>query len=71
MLLAVTDANGLFIVVDIGAEGRRSDGGIFIPHSDLGVSPSNNEFSLPPARQLEENGPDLSYVLVGDEAFAY
>lgn len=69
MLLAVTDANGLFTVVDIGAEGRRSDGGIFM-HSDLGVSLSNNEFSLPPARRLEENGPDLSYVLVGDEAFA-
>lgn len=69
MLLAVTDANGLFTVVDIGTEGRRSDG-IFM-HSDLDVSlTSNNEFSLPSARRLEENGPDLSYVLVGDEAFA-
>ncbi|XP_071554257.1 uncharacterized protein [Temnothorax nylanderi] len=69
VLLAITDANGLFTVVDIGAEGRRSDGGIFM-HSDLGISLNNNEVSLPPSRQLEENGPNLPYVLVGDEAFA-
>ncbi|XP_024886649.1 protein ALP1-like [Temnothorax curvispinosus] len=69
VLLAITDANGLFTVVDIGAEGRRSHGGIFM-HSDLGISLNNNEVSLPPSRQLEENGPNLPYVLVGDEAFA-
>lgn len=67
--MAVVDVNGLFTIVDIGAEGRRSDGGIFMD-SDVGRAFSNKELNLPPPRCLEENGPPLPYVLVGDEAFA-
>lgn len=69
MLLAVTDANYCFTAVDIGAEGRRSDGGIFM-ESEIGRHLINNTFNLPPPRSIVENGPQLPFVLVGDEAFA-
>lgn len=69
VLMAIVDVNGSFTVVDIGAEGRRSDGGIFMD-SDVGRALSNKELNVPPPRSLEENKPPLPYVLVGDEAFA-
>ena len=69
VLLAIADANGLFTVVDIGAEGRRSDGGILM-HSEVGQALSNSKLNLPVLRALETGGPLLPYVLLGDEAFA-
>lgn len=68
-MLAITDAKGLFTIVDIGAEGRRSDGGILM-HSEVGQALSNSELNLPAPRPLEVNGPSIPYVLLGDEAFA-
>ncbi|XP_024889713.1 protein ALP1-like, partial [Temnothorax curvispinosus] len=68
VLLAVADANCCFTIVDIGAEGRRSDGGIF-RDSKLGHQLENNDLKLPKARSISENGPTLPYVLVGDAAF--
>lgn len=69
VLLALADANYVFTIVDIGAKGRRSDGGT-LQQSELGFHLENNYLNLPKARRISENGPELPYVIVGDEAFA-
>ncbi|XP_071574589.1 uncharacterized protein [Temnothorax nylanderi] len=68
-LLAVCDANYCFTLVDIGAEGRQSDGGIFA-HSNFGQRFERNQMNLPEPRPIEASGPALPFVLVADEAFA-
>jgi len=68
VLLAICDANYKFLVVDIGAEGRQSDGGIF-KKSFIGQTLINGEADLPPSKQICEDGPVLPHVLIGDEAF--
>lgn len=61
LLLAICDANDKFIAVDIGAYGRRSDGG-------KRAFNSYNVDVLEP-KKLQVDGNPLPYVLVGDEAF--
>lgn len=68
-MLAVSDANYCFTLVDIGAEGRQSDGGIFA-NSKFGQRFERNEINLPQPSEIEPSGPLLPYVLVADEAFA-
>lgn len=68
-MLAVSDANYCFTLVDIGAEGRQSDGGIFV-NSKFGQRFEKNEMDLPQQSTVELNGSLLPYVLVADEAFA-
>lgn len=67
--MAVADANCCFTVVDIGAEGRRSDGGI-LQNSELGRQLENKQLNMPKARFISDKGPKLPYVIVADEAFA-
>lgn len=55
-------------MVDIGAEGRQSDGGIF-KNSNMGKCFEQKAFKLPNAKPVEMEGPSLPYVLLGDEAF--
>jgi len=69
VLLALADANCCFTVVDIGTEGRRSDGGIF-QNSELRHQLENNYFKLPKPRLISKDGPALPYIIVADEAFA-
>lgn len=57
VLLAVADANYCFRYIDVGAQGRHSDGGVF-DNSSLKESIEKNELRIP-----------HGYVLVGDEAF--
>lgn len=66
--MAVCDANYIFKFVDIGAYGRRSDGGIF-KECQFGQKFERNEMNVPVAEAISENGPILPYCLVGDEAF--
>ncbi|XP_036146638.1 putative nuclease HARBI1 isoform X1 [Monomorium pharaonis] len=68
VLLAICDANYMFLFVDIGAYGRRSDGGIF-KESEMGKRFENNDMQLPPLASICENGDSLPYCIVGDEAF--
>lgn len=65
--LAVCDANYCFTVVDIGAEGRQSDGGIF-QRSNIGIGFENNLLNVPCPQKVSENY-ILPFVLVRDEAF--
>lgn len=58
----------MFVSIDIGAYGRQSDGGIF-KQSLLGQKLEANAMDLPAPKPLWENGPDLPYVIVADEAF--
>lgn len=67
--MAISDANYCFLILNIGAEGRRSDGGVF-RNSDIGIRFENNNMNLPEPTQVGVNGPKLPYVLVADEAFA-
>lgn len=67
-LLAVCDANYCFTLVDIGAEGRQSDGGVFA-HSSFGQRFEKKNMNLPQPRAVEPSGPALPFVLIADEAF--
>lgn len=66
--MAVADANYRISLLDIGAPGRRTDGGIFSA-SEIGKRLQNDMLSIPPPRPVENGGQALPFVLVGDEAF--
>ncbi|XP_012542612.3 protein ALP1-like [Monomorium pharaonis] len=67
-LLGISDANYCFTIVDIGAEGRQSDGRVF-RNSEIEKRFKANSFKLPKPKCIEIDGPELPYVLVADEAF--
>lgn len=68
-LLANSGAKNNIIMADVGAPGRHSDGGVF-SRSEMGQRFINGTMCVPPPQKISENGPELPYVLVGDEAFA-
>lgn len=67
--MGYSDAYQKFIMVDIGASGRQSDGGV-LNNGEIGIRLKNNELNLPPPEPLTPGGVKLPYVMVGDEAFA-
>ncbi|XP_036144740.1 protein ANTAGONIST OF LIKE HETEROCHROMATIN PROTEIN 1-like [Monomorium pharaonis] len=67
-LFALCDAEYRFIVLDIGAEGRQSDGGVF-RKSKLYSALEENLLQIPPPKIVNVRGPVLPYVIVADEAF--
>jgi len=56
-----------FLIVDIGAQGRHSDGGIF-KNSIMGQRFYNNTMNLPDPSAISMRH-NVSYVMVADEAF--
>lgn len=68
-LFALCDAQYRFITVDIGAEGRQSDGGVF-RNSKLYAAIEENSLQIPSPEIVNVGGPVLPYVIVADEAFA-
>lgn len=69
VLSAICDANYIFRFVDIGAYGRRSDGGIF-RSSVFGQKFEAGKMNLPLPAPISDTRPRaLPYCLVGDEAF--
>ncbi|XP_025200465.1 protein ALP1-like [Melanaphis sacchari] len=64
VLLALVDAQYKFTVVDVGAFGKNSDGGI-LSHSNFG----KNKLNIPNNRALPGTNEKLPYVIIGDEAF--
>lgn len=66
--MAVASARYKFLMVDIGGEGRHSDGGIF-KNSIIGNRFYHNEMYLSVPTSITEEGKALPYMLVADEAF--
>jgi len=67
-LQRLADARNRFIAIDIGAHGNQSDGGIF-RHSSLYQLLSSNNFNMPYARTLSLSDLELTFVILGDEAY--
>lgn len=69
MLIAIVSASYKFLIVDIGAQGRHNDSGIF-KGSIMGQRFGNKEMDLPPPNPLSNSSSkSVPYVLVGDAAF--
>ena len=68
VLLALVDSNYMFIFVDIGCNGRVSDGGVF-SETPLAKSLLKNKLSLPISKPLAGRRKAVPYVIVADDAF--
>lgn len=69
VLQAVVDAEGKFLVVDVGEAGRNSDGGVFAS-SSFGRMFYDKKLHLPAPRKLSPNNPTyFPYVFVADDAY--
>ena len=69
VLLALVDAEYLFLWANLGASGLSSDAQIF-NHSKLRRKIENVTLGLPPPEPLGPGGPNLHYFKLGDDAFA-
>ncbi len=70
VLMALVDAEYCFTLIDVGAYGSQSDGGIFAL-SAMGKALQRGPLSTPPPKPLP-GAPELGsvpHVIVGDEAF--
>ncbi|KAM4052977.1 putative nuclease HARBI1 isoform 2-T2 [Anomaloglossus baeobatrachus] len=65
ILMALVNANYEFITVDVGMNGRVSDGGL-LEHTVFGQRLARSELPLPPN---SVNCGNMNFVFVGDEAF--
>lgn len=67
--MAIVSASYEFMMVDIGAQGRHHDGGIF-KRSIMGQRFENRQMDLPPSCPLPNfNVAPIPYMLMGDAAF--
>ncbi|XP_025199917.1 uncharacterized protein LOC112597904, partial [Melanaphis sacchari] len=69
VLLALVNANYEFLMVDVGLNGRISDGGV-LGHSDFGKMMGNQLLNIPEPQQVRRSNKILPYVFVADGAFA-
>jgi len=69
VLMALVSADYKFLMVDIGAQGRHSDGGIF-KNSEMGRRFSEGLMNLPPPSIIDlAHTQPLPFVIIADEAF--
>lgn len=68
VLMAVVNANYEFTMVDVGVNGRISDGGV-LSHTNFGKALSENSLNLPDPCALPMSDKILPYAFVGDDAF--
>ena len=68
MLFAVVDVNCKFLYVDVGCNGRVSDGGVF-KNSSLFTALESKSLKLLSPEPLTSEDFQLSYMLVADDAF--
>ncbi|XP_018407146.1 PREDICTED: putative nuclease HARBI1 [Cyphomyrmex costatus] len=69
VLMAVCDANYIFTLVDVGAFGSQSDGGVF-KESAFGIAFDNKELEIPKDNYLPGTDIKFPYYMVADEAFS-
>ncbi|CAF4865572.1 unnamed protein product [Pieris macdunnoughi] len=70
VLMAIVNANYQFMMVDVGANGRMSDGGTLKNTKFWQLfSESENKLNIPEPCELLESDKKFPFVLVGDEAF--
>ena len=67
VLFALVDADYKFIFIDVGCNGRISDGGV-LRNSRLWNALNNNTLNIPGPREIE-TGRKLPFVIVADDAF--
>ena len=67
--MALVDAEYRFLYVDIGSNGRVSDGGVF-KGCTLYDALENNVAGVPPAQPLPGEDVETNFFIVADEAFA-
>lgn len=68
VMMAVANANYEFMMVDIGVNGRISDGGV-ISYTRFGQALANNTLKIPEPTQLPNSQKILPFVFLGDDAF--
>ncbi|CAN7939577.1 unnamed protein product [Ixodes hexagonus] len=68
VLMAVVDANYKFVMVNVGAPGRHSDGGVF-KASEFGRQLERERQDIPGLARLPKSTKVAPHVFVGDEAF--
>lgn len=68
VLMAIVHANYKFMMVDVVANGRVSDGGV-MKNTLFWRKLSENQLDMPDPRELPGTSKKFPYVFVGDEAF--
>lgn len=69
VLMALADANYKFTYIDVGCNGRISDGGVY-NHCDLSKALEEGTLNIPNATPLPNRDTPVPYVIVADDAFA-
>lgn len=70
VLMALVDYDYKFLYVDVGCQGRISDGGIF-RNSSFHANMVNNKLDLPPPRPLPKSNADSWKPLESDDAVPF
>lgn len=70
VLMAICDGNYRFIYIDVGCNGRISDGGVF-NKSSFASALENGSLHFPEPRPLPGRNANIPFVLVADDAFAF
>ncbi|XP_075530111.1 uncharacterized protein LOC142563442 [Dermacentor variabilis] len=66
--MAVVDSECKYVLIDVGAEGRMSDGGTF-KNSDFGHALSHGQLDIPSLGCLPGTSTNAPYAFIKDEAF--
>lgn len=69
VIMVLCDGDYCITYANIGAQGRISDGGVF-QNTDLFRKFEKKEMNLPNPAPLQNGGPTIPYVIVGDNGFA-
>lgn len=69
VLMGIADAEYKLLYIDVGRNGRFSDGGVF-NRCTFAQAMDTNQLGFPPLKPLPGRTMEVPYVLVADDAFA-